>query len=129
MGIANHLTVLPKILYGLGLPHIDEPNVWELALPIVKKELGRRRRPKSGPSANSPIDRLKSLDLVVVAERFTQLAPVGSKLRRLCPPHQENTPSFYVYPGRQQWRCFGACVRGGDVVDLLEALAERGKRL
>ena len=127
--IPYYLETPPEILDGLGLPMPEEPSVWELALPIVKNELGRRRRPKPTPTANSPIARLKGLDLVTVADRFAELTHVGDKMRGLCPLHSEKTASFYIYPHRQRWRCFGACAKGGDVVDLLEALAEQGKRL
>lgn len=40
--------------------------------------------------------------------------------KALCPLHQEDTPSFVVYEDGG-WFCFGACNRGGDVLDLLEA--------
>ena len=127
--IPYYLETLPEILHGLRLPMPEEPSVWELALPIVKKELGRRRRPKPTVTTNSPITRLKTLDLVTVAERFTKLVPVGDKVKVLCPLHEEKTASFYVYPEGQRWRCYGACGKGGDIVDLLDALGEQGKRL
>jgi len=39
----------------------------------------------------------------------------GRSYKASCPFHQEKTPSFYVFPDRQSWRCFGACATGGDV--------------
>ena len=126
--IPYYLETPPEILDGLGLPMPEEASAWELALPIVNKELGRRRRPKPTPTANSPISRLKSLDLVTVADRFTELTHVGDKMRGSCPLHKEKSPSFFVFPARQKWRCFG-CARYGDVIDLLDALREQGKRL
>ena len=127
--IPTYLALIAAILADLEHPQTDEPSVWDWALPIVKAELERRRRPKPTPTANSPIARLKSMNLVAVAEQFTRLVPVGNKLKGLCPLHQERTPSFYVIPDRQKWRCYGACAKGGDIVDLLDALAEQGKRL
>src|SRR5687768_4887041 len=37
------------------------------------------------------------------------------------PGHDERTPSFTVYLETNSWFCFGACQRGGDVVDLAAA--------
>ncbi|MGE0707786.1 MAG: CHC2 zinc finger domain-containing protein [Planctomycetota bacterium] len=41
-----------------------------------------------------------------------------------CPLHEEKSPSFQVRErdGRQTWRCWGACGRGGDALDLLREL-------
>jgi DNA primase len=41
-----------------------------------------------------------------------------------CPFHDDQTPSFSVYQGRdgrQRWHCFG-CGAGGDVVDFVQKL-------
>ena len=35
-----------------------------------------------------------------------------------CPIHNEKTPSFAWYPVQNRWYCFGACAKGGDVIDL-----------
>jgi hypothetical protein len=35
------------------------------------------------------------------------------------PGHEDRSPSFTVYPDGG-WHCFGACQRGGDVVDLAQ---------
>ncbi len=37
------------------------------------------------------------------------------------PGHDERTASFTVYPETNSWYCFGACQRGGDVVNLAAA--------
>ena len=51
----------------------------------------------------------------VVSERVT-LQKSGRNFKANCPFHTERTPSFYVFPERQTWRCFGACATGGDVI-------------
>jgi DNA primase len=55
-----------------------------------------------------------------VARRYTELEPLGGKARfkGRCPlpDHEDQTPSFHIYPDGRYW-CFG-CGRGGDVVDL-----------
>lgn len=37
-----------------------------------------------------------------------------------CPFHAEKTPSFYVNPQKQIFKCFG-CGMGGDVIDFVQA--------
>ncbi|MBI4233676.1 MAG: DNA primase [Chloroflexi bacterium] len=56
------------------------------------------------------------LDIVEVVSQYVGLSPSGRSLKARCPFHQERTPSFFVFPDRQSWRCFGACAAGGDVV-------------
>lgn len=54
-------------------------------------------------------------DLVEYIGRFTQLQRAGRSFKGLCPFHAEKTPSFFVFPERGTWRCFGACGEGGDI--------------
>ena len=61
------------------------------------------------------IDDVKSrLDIVELISSYVNLQRSGSSLKANCPFHQERTPSFFVFPDRQSWRCFGACAEGGD---------------
>ena len=105
------------------------PSWWVTeVLPALRAELERRARPKRTYSGNSPVARLKQLDLATVTGRYTQLRWAGpGKLKGRCPLHEERTPSFYVYEDSQRWHCFGACATGGDVVDLIRGLAQRSK--
>jgi DNA primase len=85
----------------------------------------------------SVVDEIKSrLDIVQYISRTVPLKRAGRTFKACCPFHGEKTPSFVVDPGRQSWRCFGACSTGGDVVSFAmrqhgwtftEALTELGK--
>ena len=79
------------------------------------------------------IDEIKQrVDIVeVISQYIPGLKKAGRNFKALCPFHPEKTPSFYVFPERQSWHCFGACGMGGDVfsfvmkregVDFAEAL-------
>jgi DNA primase len=36
--------------------------------------------------------------------------------------HDDHAPSLTVYADSQTWHCFGACNRGGDVIDFIMAV-------
>jgi DNA primase len=60
------------------------------------------------------------------AKTLTELEPQGLRLVGRCPipVHTDRTPSFHIWPGEGggSWWCFGACARGGDVIDLCQAI-------
>lgn len=58
-------------------------------------------------------------DLAAVVADYTALKRAGSRLKGLCPFHQEKTPSFTVDPGRGLYHCFG-CGEGGTVYTFLQ---------
>jgi DNA primase len=53
-------------------------------------------------------------DIVRLVSDYVPLKQAGSRMKGLCPFHEEKTPSFSVDPERQLFYCFG-CQTGGDV--------------
>jgi DNA primase len=58
------------------------------------------------------------VDIVSLIGDTVALKRVGAQFRGLCPFHGEKTPSFYVHPGRQMFKCFG-CQVAGDVISFV----------
>ena len=53
-------------------------------------------------------------DIAQVISDYVPLKRAGTRLKGLCPFHQEKTPSFSVDPQNQLFYCFG-CQTGGDL--------------
>ena len=57
----------------------------------------------------------------LVADYNVQLLPSGGRFKALCPFHREKTPSFWIDPERQFYKCFG-CNEAGDVYSFVQQI-------
>lgn len=71
--------------------------------------------------ATTTIDQVHELPIEQVIEKYVTLKKTGASYRACCPIHNENTPSFYVTPAKNIFKCFG-CGAGGDAIKFVMLL-------
>ena len=67
----------------------------------------------------------QAANIVDVVSRYVPLNKMGNEYMGLCPFHEEDTPSFAVYPDTQSFYCFGCQAgrgEGNDVFSFLQKL-------
>jgi DNA primase len=71
-------------------------------------------------------DQIKEyISIVDVAALYVSLKPAGKYYKALCPFHSEKTPSFFVYPEKNSFSCYG-CNRFGDIFALVQEMENIG---
>ncbi|MCX6554600.1 MAG: DNA primase [Candidatus Aminicenantes bacterium] len=71
-------------------------------------------------------DQIKEyISIVDVASLYVNLKPAGKYYKALCPFHSEKTPSFFVYPEKNTFSCYG-CNRFGDIFALVQEMENIG---
>ena len=66
------------------------------------------------------IDKIQEqTDIVEVIGAHVKLRKSGTRYVGCCPFHNERTPSFYVFPNTDTFKCFG-CGEGGDVIHFIK---------
>lgn len=119
---------ITRFLDVVELPQPEDGGFWMgTVLPMLRKRL----TPKHGAIINHDGDVFEkakaSISMEDLSERYTELRPAGAgKLKGLCPLHSERSPSFIVYTDQGSWHCFGACQRGGDVIEFTRLLMSEG---
>src|SRR5437867_4161655 len=61
------------------------------------------------------IQAVKDVPVMDVIGQYVNLRRRGATYKGLCPFHDERTPSFYVHPAKNIYKCFG-CGAGGDAI-------------
>jgi DNA primase len=65
--------------------------------------------------SSSAVEQIKErMAIVDLVGQRVKLTKSGRNLKGLCPFHNEKTPSFYVFPDKDNYHCFG-CGQTGDV--------------
>ena len=63
----------------------------------------------------------QATDIVSLISEYIPLKRAGKDFKALCPFHNEKTPSFFVSPSKQIYKCFG-CGEGGNAFGFLMAV-------
>lgn len=71
--------------------------------------------------ATDPRDLKDRLNIVDVIGHYLQLKISGKYLTACCPFHEEKSPSFFVYPERKFFKCYG-CQKSGDVFVFIQEM-------
>lgn len=97
-------------------------------------EIARTRPERRGVSRRRVIEEAKAkvptIDLADLLLGPGKMRRAGDKWVARCPlpGREDKTPSFAVYLKTNSWFCFGACLKGGDVVDLAAAAWGYGRQ-
>lgn len=97
----------------------DQPDNGFYILEMAQDRLDRNKRLLAcygyDKTKNEDFENRLARARVFSIENLVKLNRSG---KACCPLHDEKTPSFSVNRKKNVWCCFGACGRGGDVIDL-----------
>ena len=103
-------------------PWVDYVECCREALSCRLETVKAKIIPGTTPGSRVDTERLKAQnDIVTVIGQYTQLRKSGHRYSGICPLHDDRGPSLIVNADKQTWHCFGACNRGGDVIDFIMA--------
>lgn len=69
---------------------------------------------------SATIDKVRDISIVDVVSKFVDLKKAGSSYRACSPFKDEKTPSFYVVPARQMFKCFSSGKGGSGITFVME---------
>ena len=107
-----------------GMPDDPEPMWW----PINSPPPPRRQVSVFNGSGLSIYERVKmAVRVEDIAESLTRLYGNGKTLTGKCPFHNEKKGrSFVIWTDIQEWKCYGKCFMGGDVIHLIYECEKKG---
>jgi DNA primase len=68
--------------------------------------------------STTTINQVRDLAIEQVIDKYVTLKKSGGSYRACCPLHDEKSPSFYVTPSKNIFKCFG-CGKGGDAIEFV----------
>ena len=71
-------------------------------------------------------EHIRSIDLVGLVESHgVELRRSGFRMIGLCPLHLDSSPSFFIFPDKNRFKCFG-CQKSGDPADFVMEIHQVG---
>jgi DNA primase len=88
--------------------------------PTATSQISETTTPSTSTCHDPRATRLKAkIRIAAVVSRFVELRPAGERLVGRCPFHEDNSPSFSVFPATGTYYCFG-CGAHGDVISFVK---------
>lgn len=113
-----------KYLPCPAMPEDPEPRWW----PANSPRRSKRRNSVLNQPGYSVYERIKmAVRVEDIAESLTHLYGRGKTLTGKCPFHDERKGrSFVIWTDIQEWKCYGKCLMGGDVIHLIYECEKKG---